>query len=175
MNMSSYQNDPIFTRRSIREYTSEPVGAEQIDRIIRAGMQAPTALNGRGWEFFVYTKQKSKDAIAKMSPYAAMAARAAAVIVLCANQDTIKLNREESWFVQGLSACTQNMLLQITIENLGGVWLGCYPREARMRYLQEQFQYPQHIVPFSVIPLGHSNQRNCFEDRYDPGEIHLER
>lgn len=172
--MEPYQSGPIFTRRSIRDYTGAPVGAPQLDRIIRAGMQAPTAINGRGWEFYVYTGRRNKEIIAGMSPHASPAARAAAVIVLCANRETIRRSREESWFVQGLSACTQNMLLQIAAEGLGGVWLGCYPRETRMEYLQKELGYPRHVVPFSVVALGCGSRQNTFEDRYDPAEIHYE-
>ena len=43
----------IFTRRSIREYDSCPVEQEKLERILRAGMQAPSAMNRQPWEFLV--------------------------------------------------------------------------------------------------------------------------
>ena len=44
----------IFTRRSIREYDSCPVEQEKLERILRAGMQAPSALG-------IFSSQKSGD------------------------------------------------------------------------------------------------------------------
>ena len=48
----------IFTRRSIREYDSRPVEPEKLDRILRAGMQAPSAMNRQPWEFWWLKSRK---------------------------------------------------------------------------------------------------------------------
>ena len=54
----------IFTRRSIREYDSRPVEPEKLDRTLRAGMQAPSAMNRQPWEFLVVEKPEMIQKIA---------------------------------------------------------------------------------------------------------------
>ena len=52
------ENNVIFTRRSIRRFLDKPVEQEKIERILKAGMQAPSAHNMQPWEFVVVTKTK---------------------------------------------------------------------------------------------------------------------
>lgn len=51
--MSGYsqENDPIFTRRSIRKFTGREVSAELIDAMLEAAVQAPSAKNRQPWRF----------------------------------------------------------------------------------------------------------------------------
>ena len=58
----------IFTRRSIRRFENKPVETEKLDRIVRAGMQAPSAHNRQPWEFLVITDEDAKKAAGKMTP-----------------------------------------------------------------------------------------------------------
>ena len=39
----------IFKRRSIRRFLDKPVEQEKLERILRAGMQAPSAHNNQRW------------------------------------------------------------------------------------------------------------------------------
>lgn len=164
----------IFTRRSIRKYIDRPVEPEKRERILRAGMQAPSAGNRQPWELLVLTADEDKAAIAAMSPYAKMVPEAAELIVVCAN-----LNRtfqsENAWWVEDLSACTQNILLQIAAEGLGGVWLGFYPDGDRVDGLISYLQLPEHIIPFAVIAYGYSEAENVFMDRFDESKVHYGR
>ena len=41
----------IFHRVSIRKYKNQPVEKEKILKILKAGMQAPSACNQQPWEF----------------------------------------------------------------------------------------------------------------------------
>lgn len=78
----------IFTRRSIREYDSRPVEPEKLDRILRAGMQAPSAMNRQPWEFLVVEKPEMIQKIAALTPYGKPAARAPMVLVPLVNLKT---------------------------------------------------------------------------------------
>jgi nitroreductase len=163
----------ISKRRSVRNFLPKPVGPDKIERILRAGFEAPSAHNRRPWEFLVITAEEDRKAVAAMSPYAKMAARAAAVIVCCANLDLGNAaGEEDSWWVQDLSAATENILLQITEEGLGGVWLGWYPAHPRVQALAQRFSLPPHIIPFSVVALGYPAGPVQGADRFDPSKVH---
>lgn len=48
-NKQSMVIDNIMTRRSIRDYKSEPVDREQMAKIMECGIYAPSAMNSQGW------------------------------------------------------------------------------------------------------------------------------
>lgn len=106
----------ILNRRSIRQYKDRPVEKEKLTRIIKAGMQAPSAHNAQPWEFILITDAKAREALSQMSQYANFAKAAPVLILTCVNLD--RAAKDNTWWVQDLSACTQNMLLQIAAEGL---------------------------------------------------------
>ena len=159
----------IFTRRSIRRFLGKPKKKKKLDRILKAGMQAPSAHNGQPWEFLVITEQNIKDAVSKMSPWAGMVAKAPVTIIVLGNIDTPNVR----WIQQDLSACTQNILLQIAEEGLGGCWMGFYPDEERVKKCSEYFNLPKNIIPFSLIALGYSDDENRYVDRSNISKIHF--
>jgi nitroreductase len=165
----------LFERRSVRDFLSKPVEPDKIERILRAGFEAPSAHNRRPWEFLVITGREDLEALSGMSPYAKMCAKAAAALAACVN---LKLgeSRDEHdvWWVQDLSAATENMLLQIVDEGLGGVWLGWYPDPGRVKAFSERFGLPAHLLPFSLIALGYPAKLPQKRDRFEPAKVHYE-
>jgi nitroreductase len=151
------------------------VEQDKITRILRAGFEAPSAHNQRPWEFVVLTAGEDLRAVASMSPYAKMADKAGAAIAACVNLNLRgDLTPEEMW-VQDLSAATENMLLQIVEEGLGGVWLGWYPNTGRVEALARYLGLPASILPFSVVVLGYPAKPLPTGDRFDPSRVHYGR
>ena len=48
----------IFERTSVREYVQKEVPQEDITQLLRAAMQAPSAMNQHPWEFIVVKDKK---------------------------------------------------------------------------------------------------------------------
>ena len=46
-------------RRSLRRFTNEPVSDQQLEQLLRAAMQAPSARNQQPWEFVVVKNQET--------------------------------------------------------------------------------------------------------------------
>lgn len=162
-------SDIIFKRRSIRRFLDKPVEPEKLEKILKAGMQAPSAHNNQRWEFLVVTDKDKREALSKMSPWAGMVAKAPVAVVVMGKTDNEDLRQ---WFEQDLGACTENILLQIAEEGLGGCWMGFYPNMERVGLIQKYFNVPDDIVPFSVIALGYSEDENKFVDRSDMSKVH---
>lgn len=57
----------IRRRKMVRHYTSQPVDAESLDRIVSAGMRVPSAGNSQGQRITVVTKQADRSAIAELA------------------------------------------------------------------------------------------------------------
>lgn len=61
--MSGYSsdNDPIFTRRSIRRFSRREVSAELINAMLEGSIQAPSAKNRQPWRFIVFGGEPKAD------------------------------------------------------------------------------------------------------------------
>ena len=77
----------IYTRVSIRKYQDKPVEKEKTEAILRAAMQAPSAVNQQPWEFYVVTAKEKLEALSQVSPYAGMTKNAPAAIVSVYRKD----------------------------------------------------------------------------------------
>lgn len=170
--------DVIYKRRSIRKFVPRPVSDEIIEKIIRCGMQAPSAGNGQPWQFVVIRNRETLHKITEFHPYSQMLKTADAAIVVCG--DTEKEIFPGYW-IQDCSACMQNMLLaaeSIEGENgleLGSVWLGVYPVEERVQGLKMLLQLPEHVIPFSIMPVGYKGEKKDVQDKFKPERIHFEK
>ena len=161
----------IFERRSIRSFRKGEIPKERIRELVEAGLCAPTAMGIRPWHFVVITKRSVLDRIPDVHPYAKMSRSAPLAIVVCG--DT-KLQNNEGYMAQDLSAATENILLMATSQGLGSVWCGVYPRRSRMRGFSELLGIPDGIIPFSLVVIGEPDERPEEMDRYDESRIHFQ-
>lgn len=162
--------DSIFHRVSIRKFTDEPVAEEDLTRILRAGMQAPSAVNQQPWEFYVVRDPEVIKKLSRASLYARPAAGAPVVIVPCFRQEGLRF--KESAEID-LAIATENMLLEITSLGLGGVWLGIAPDETRMRKVEEALAIDtEKLRAFALVPVGYPAEEREQQDRFDADRIH---
>ena len=164
----------IYTRRSLRRFTGQPLTEKELEQLLRAAMQAPSAGNSQPWEFVVVKNKATFEKIIDIHPYATPLDTADAAIVVCGNT-----NRERfaGFWVQDCSAALQNLLLEAVTMNLGAVWLGIYPNEQRVTDLSALLNLPEGVIPLGIVAVGHpaEGQKNQFTDRFDPSRIHHEK
>lgn len=160
----------IFTRRSVRSFSSQEVENEKIEMLLRAAMQAPSAGNQQPWEFLVVKGKDNLEKLSQYNPYSSSLAGANVAIIVLGNKKRFRF--PEHW-EQDLGACTQNILLEATELGLGSVWYGTAPCEERMNYLINLYQLEENILPYSVIGLGYpqNKEANVFIDRYDQSRV----
>lgn len=153
--MSPHNNatlETIKNRRSIRSFTADPVTDEQIQTLLEAANQAPSAHNQQSWRFIVLRNEKKQELADIVSARAndfprpssallRMAARSiqsAPVVIAVANTgelishgtDLFKVDKEmahdffRTMEIQSSAAAVQNLLLAATSLGLATVWLG---------------------------------------------------
>lgn len=165
--------DPIFVRKSIRKFTEQPVPEALLERLLRAGMQAPTAANQQGWEFVVVTDAALLRALGEVTPYAAPVSHAPAAIVIVENRRVI---RSHGHFPQDCGAAAENILLEAVLCGLGGCWLGIAPSEEAMGRVKALLCLPAHVDPFCILALGYpAEEVGSQQVRYDPRKVHENR
>ncbi len=161
----------LFNRVSVRDFMPDRVENDKIERILDAGMHAPSARNQQPWEFIVVDDKQYLEALSKISAYAWPASRAPMAIVVLGNRDY--MTNPVMW-EQDLSACTENMLLCATSLGLGSVWLGVAPIRERMNAVTDIFDLTENLMPFSIVAIGYPTEGKHAHrtDRYRPERIH---
>jgi nitroreductase len=159
----------ILSRRSIRKYTREPVNEDQIETLLKAAMSAPSAGNEQPWHYIIIRDRDILDSIPSFHPHSFMIRDALVAILVCA--DT-RLQKYKDYWVQDCSAATENILLAANILGLGAVWLGIYPLEERVEGFRKLLGIPEHVIPFSLIPVGYPDEIKLPSDRFDKTRIH---
>ena len=156
----------IFTRRSIRKYTGEPVTEDEVKTLLEAGMNAPSANNSQAWSFIVVDEREKLNAIMEVHPYSRMLAEAPLAIVVCGDPSVSK------FWQQDCAAATENILLAARSLGLGTVWLGVYPDEPRAASVGALFGVPDNIKAMCIIAVGHPAEQKGRVERYDAGKVH---
>lgn len=157
----------IKVRRSIRTFIEDKnVSRENIETLLRAAMQAPSAMNRKPWCFMVIDDEKVMEQLMKHEAFTGKIKEAKAFILVMANLNkaTCKL------YHQDLAAATQNILLEATHLGIGSYWIGVYETDTRGAAVKEIFDLPTDIEPFSLVALGYpkSEDEFYFRDNYDP-------
>jgi len=164
----------IFSRKSVRSFTSEPVSQEHIEAMLKAAMAAPTAVNYQPWRFVVVTDRAQLDAMAEILPYAKMLMQAPLAIVVC-GETTWFEGRENPYWQQDCSAATENLLLAAEALGLGAVWTGVYPNMQLAEPLGEFLGLPETVQPLCAIPIGHHDGTTKPRDKWKPENVHYGR
>ena len=158
----------LFSRKSVRSYTDRKLTDAQIETLLRAAMAAPSGHDNRPWSFVVLTDPSEYDTIFAGNFNLDKFKRAAAVIVLCAEQ-TGNTWRDD------LAAATENLLLAAESMGLGAVWTAAYPYEDRYLPPKKALGLPDAVIPYSIVPVGYPAGNEQPKDKWDPTRIHYGR
>jgi nitroreductase len=159
----------IFARRSIREYTDQPVSEGDIISLLQAGMAAPSAMNRKPWHLVVVTDKQTLQAIAAATPYRRTLGDAAMVIVVCGDPSI------SDWWLQDCTLATENILVAATGLGLGAVILGCHGKAEREGPIRGVLGIPEKIGLASVLCIGHPAEEKEPRTQYDPARVHRDR
>lgn len=163
----------ILTRRSIRQYQPDrPIAPETVEMLLRAAMAAPSARNLRPCDYLVVQDRTRLDRMAEAHPHGRMLAQAPLAVVLCAD---VRRQPLEGYWLQDLSAATENLLLAAHALGLGAVWLGVQPRPEREAALREILEVPDSFRIGMVVAIGHPAETKGVPDRFDPTRVHFDR
>lgn len=160
-----------MTRTSIRDFTGELISDEQLDTMLRAGFQAPSAHNFQPWEFIVIRDKEIINEIKEFHKYAKMLDAAGTAIVVCGNTDRQK---NTGFIVADGSAAIQNMILTAHGLGLGAVWCGIYGIPKLIDKFSEVLNLPKEVLPVGMVVVGNKVEDRKPQDRYDESKIHYD-
>jgi len=161
----------IMTRRSIRVFENAPVTDEQIQTLLEAAMNAPSAGDGRPWHFVVTTGREKLDRLSdEVDDGNEMFKQAQAAVLICLDES---LEGFAGFGVQDCSCAAQNLQLAAHDIGLGTVWIATIHVPPRIEGCRKVFNVPQSIIPFALFPLGVPGKLLEAEYRYDPSRVHV--
>lgn len=116
--------DTILKRRSVRRYTGEPIPEGKLDKIISAGLAAPTSRDLKPCEFYVVTnKDVLRELAGAKAAGGAFLKDAAAAIAVFADE-----NRADTW-IEDSSIALSYMNLMATELGVGSCWVQIHLRK----------------------------------------------
>jgi nitroreductase len=161
-------------RRMVRNYSSQPVATESIERIIAAGLRAPSAGFSQGVSFVVVIDPAMRTRIAELageSEYVGAGfdpwiSRAPAHLVIAVTEqayhdryqepDKVRSDGSEIewpipfWWVDA-GAALMLVLLAAVNEGLAAGFLGVHSIPG----LQELLDIPPGVIPIGIVTIGH--------------------
>ncbi|TDC53769.1 nitroreductase family protein [Jiangella ureilytica] len=168
--------DVVTRRRMVRNYTDEPVDPAVVDRILTAGLHAPSAGFSQGWAFLLLDTPEdvARFWVAATPPgegtdsWSAGLRRAPVLIVPLSSKaayldryaepDKGWTDRDEArwpapyWDIDtGMAGLL--MLLTVVDEGLGACFFGIPPE--RVGGFRAEFGVPDDHKPIGVISVGH--------------------
>ena len=180
----------IKNRHSIRVFTDKPVSDNDLQTILRAANQAPSAHNQQSWRFVIlrgpkkndlaeFVSSKSADFLKPSSTLLRMASRSifgAPVVIAVANSgelirrgtELFKVDKDAAhdFFrimeIQSSAAAVQNLLIAATSIGLATVWLGILVliKNDVLRFIGE----PEGEF-MAVIPVGYAAKTSTGPDK----------
>ncbi len=144
--------DVLQARRTVREFSTEPVDAAAVRRAIAAAVTAPAPHHSEPWRFAVLESRRARSAllddmlaawtadlrgdgfteeqIARRTRRGEPLRRAPLIIVPClvadaahAYPDQRRSAAERAMFVVAMGAAVQNLLVALAVEGLGSCWV----------------------------------------------------
>lgn len=161
----------ILNRTSVRSYEDRAVESEKVEKLLRAGMAAPTAVNKQPWHFIVVTDKNQLQKLSEANPNARMAAKAPLAIVVCGDMDKALEGDAREFWIQDCSAATENILLAATGMGLGAVWTGTYPSKERCAAVAEALKLPESLIPLNTIVIGYPDTEPTPKDKWKKENI----
>lgn len=164
----------ILTRRSVRYFTGERISQAQTETLLRCAMAAPSAMNKQPWAFVVVTDSALLARIGAEMPNTRCQNKPACAFVPCGDL-TKALDGLPDFWINDVSAATENLLLAAHAMGLGAVWTGVHPDAARVAQLQTILGLPEHIVPLCVVPVGVPAETPAVKDKFNQDNIRYNR
>lgn len=163
----------ILTRVSVRQFTGDPISEAQLDTLLRAAMAAPSAINKQPWAFIVITDRDKIAQLGEALPYSRCSNHPAVAIIPCGDLTKAIPGEMTGFWINDVSAATENLLLAAHAMGLGAVWTGLHPDMNRAKIVQDMLGLPEHIIPLCIVPVGVPAEQPDIKDKFNPENIHF--
>ena len=154
----------IKERYSVRKYKPDMIWDDELNKILEAGMLAPTGCNYQPQRIYVL---KSEEAIAKIRSLTRCAFDAPVVLLIALDDNADWKNPYEAGYragIQDVSIVADHMMLTAWDIGIGSCWVNAF----RPSDVKEAFGLPENETPVLLLPLGYPAENS------KPAKLHSE-
>ncbi len=146
----------IYSRRSIRKFSSKLIDEVIISKIVKAGKLAATANNVQPWEIVVIKDNAVKEQIAQSTDYGKFIKNAPLCIaVFC---------EYTKYYLEDGSAATQNILLAARYFNIASCWIAG-DKKSYAEKIREICNVKAGYKLISLIAIGYPQSDDAFKQK----------
>ena len=163
--------EAISQRRSIRRYKPDPVGQEQLTRVLEAARLAPSWKNQQCWRYVVITEETGKigvaAACADTNPGKNALKTAPVVVVLCANPQASGIMGDRLYYMVDCGITMEHLVLAAKAEGLATCWIGAFDEETAKTAVGA----PADWRVVAMTPLGYPDHSPSPTPRRDVSDV----
>jgi coenzyme F420-0:L-glutamate ligase / coenzyme F420-1:gamma-L-glutamate ligase len=190
--------DVLYERRTVRDFTAEPVDAVAVRRAIAAALTAPAPHHSEPWRFAVLESERARTAllddmlaawtadlrgdgfteeqIARRVRRGEVLRRAPLIIVPCLAAeaahpypDQRRSAAERTMFVVAIGAAVQNLLVALAVDGLGSCWVSSTLFCPQVA--AGALGLPPGWEPMGAVGVGHAAAPPRPRPERDPGDF----
>lgn len=139
-------NDAVLSRLTVREYKSDPVPDEVVNKLLEAGRLAPSSQNLQPWHFIVIQSGETIRRLGELATQGPFIGDAPMAIAI-ATDDTPRAQLDAG-------RALQQMELVAWEEGLGTCFVGIRQAEQNQA-IKDLLDIPDHLVLLTVLPFGY--------------------
>ena len=146
----------IFTRRSIRSFTDQPISKEHLDLLVQAALCAPSGMGLQTWQFTVVSSREKIDRLAQVIGKTLNRENydmyRPAALIIPSNEADSPYGREDN-------ACAlENIFLAAWSFGVGSVWINQLQNicdDAEIRRELTALGIPENHIVYGMAALGY--------------------
>ena len=168
--MENQALEAIRNRRSTRKYKEEQITDEELQILLDAAIQAPSAVNSQPWyftviqdkEFIDMMNDKTKEEMVKdENSYVSNVGKSNTHIFYNAPTLIVVSGKKDvNSSLVDCSAAIENMLIAAESINIGTVWIGFVRNFFKIKENVKKLQLPQGYEPFYSVAIGYKKDES---------------
>ncbi len=163
----------ISQRASIRKFKPDPIKPADLKAILKAGMEAPSAVNKRPYAFITITDKAIWGQQAEAVDRSTAIMREAPLSIAIIGDKSKMLT--DFFMIEDGAAVIENMLLAATALGYGSLWNGIRIGGENQVYFNQALGLPEDKEVLAILAFGKPAMENPRKDRYEESKIHAEK
>ena len=155
----------IESRFSAKSFLDKSISWQNIERVLKAAIQAPNAGNLQSFRFILISEEPIKEKLAEACYKQSWIAQAPIIIVICSSNADLETHYHDAavkYASQDASAAAENLILSATDMGIQSCWVSAF-NEDEVKML---LRIPQSATPHIIIPLGYSSDSQKQKPRH---------
>ena len=163
-------------RRSIRKFTDKEVSKEDLEKILKAGLLAPSSMNKNSAELIVIENKETIGQLEKCKKLGTLPLKTAPLVIAVIGDSELS----DVW-VEDASIAATFIQLEVEKLNLGSTWIQMRKRNSESKdsevEVRKVLDIPEKYGVLALIAIGHKDEEKApYKDEdIDFSKVHYER